>query len=353
MNDRNSYGNIFTQADGVLLTGEANRRYASGCGIAEGIVLLCEAEAFYFTDSRYLEAAQNALSGFTVLEADREHPYSSRINEAISAHGIGTLGFEEEDLSHGAFLRFREKLKAELVPMQKQINAPRAAKKPWELERMRQAQRITDKTFSELLSVIRPGMTEKELEAELIYRLSRNGSEKPSFDPIVVSGENTSLPHGVAGERVLRNGDFVTMDFGAKLDGYCADMTRTVALGSVTDEMREVYQTVLAAQQAGLAATKAGVSGKQMDAAARDVIGRAGYGAYFGHSYGHSLGLEIHESPNASPGSEEPMPAGAVVSAEPGIYLPGKFGVRIEDVTVILPDGIENLTHSPKNLIIL
>lgn len=353
MNDRKKYGELFAQADGILLTGEANRRYASGSGIAEGMALLCPQESFYFTDSRYLEAAQNALAGFTVLEVDRAHPYSDRINEAASAHGLKTLGFEEEDLSHGAYLRFREKLRQELIPMQKRLDALRAVKQPRELEKMRKAQQITDKTFSELLGVIRPGMTEKELEAELIYRLYKNGAEKPSFDPIVVCGKNTSLPHGVAGARVLQNGDFVTLDFGAVYDGYCADMTRTVALGYATDEMKAVYETVLCAQQAGLAATKAGVTGKEMDAAARGVIERAGYGAYFGHSYGHSLGLEIHESPNASPGNEEPMPAGAVVSAEPGVYLPGKFGVRIEDVVVILPGGIENLTQSPKNLIIL
>ena len=218
---------------------------------------------------------------------------------------------------------------------------------------MRKAQEITDKTFTELQSVIRAGMTEKELAAELIYRLYKNGADGLSFDPIVVSGPNTSLPHGVPGERELQYGDFITMDFGCIYKGYCSDMTRTVALGFVTEEMDKVYHTVLAAQMAALAVTKAGATGRQIDAAARDVIADAGYGDYFGHGYGHSLGIEIHESPNLNPSNDKPMPLGAVCSAEPGIYLPGKFGVRIEDVTILTENGCENITKSPKNLIIL
>ena len=196
-------------------------------------------------------------------------------------------------------------------------------------------------------------MTEKELEAELIYRLYRAGAEGLSFPPIVVSGPNTSMPHGVAGQRVLQNGDFVTLDFGLILEGYCSDMTRTVALGHVTDEMRLVYDTVLRAQQAGIAATAAGKTGTQVDAAAREIIEQAGYGEFFGHSYGHSLGIEVHESPNCAPACTQPIPAGAVCSAEPGIYLPGRFGVRIEDVVIFNPDGCDNITRSPKQLLIL
>lgn len=196
-------------------------------------------------------------------------------------------------------------------------------------------------------------MTEKELCAELIYRLYKYGSEGPSFDPITVSGPNTSLPHGVPSERVLQYGDFVTMDFGCLYHGYCSDMTRTIALGYVSEKMDKVYHTVLEAQLAGIAATKAGVTGKEMDAAARNVINAAGFEGLFGHSYGHSLGLLIHEGPYANMRNDKPMPAGAVVSAEPGIYIPDEFGVRIEDVTVITETGCEILTKSPKNLIIL
>ena len=248
---------------------------------------------------------------------------------------------------------YNTKLNAVLHPYAAEINAPRASKEPWEIEYMKKAQEITDRTFSDLLNVIHPGMTEKELCAELIYRLYKYGSEGPSFDPITVSGPNTSLPHGVPSERVLQYGDFVTMDFGCLYHGYCSDMTRTIALGYVSEKMDKVYHTVLEAQLAGIAATKAGVTGREMDAAARNVINAAGFEGCFGHSYGHSLGLLIHEAPNANLRNDKPMPAGAVVSAEPGIYIPDEFGVRIEDVTVITDTGCEILTKSPKNLIIL
>ena len=218
---------------------------------------------------------------------------------------------------------------------------------------MLKAQAITDKAFSEVLTRIKPGMTELELQAELIYCMYKNGGTGLAFDPIVVSGPNTSLPHGVAGERVIQAGDFVTMDFGASYKGYCSDMTRTVAVGYATDEMKKVYDVVLKAQESAIAATKAGVPGKEIDAVARKVITDAGYGKNFGHGYGHSLGLEIHEAPNTNTSNPEPMPVGAVCSAEPGIYLPGKFGVRIEDVVIIKEDGCEDITKSPKHLIVV
>ena len=249
--------------------------------------------------------------------------------------------------------RYEEKLDAKLVPMNDKIAGFRAVKEPYELERMRKAQKITDEAFKEVLKRIHVGMTEKELAAELIYCLLKKGGEGLSFDPIVVSGPNTSLPHGVPGDRRLKEGDFITMDFGVLYQGYCSDMTRTVALGYATDEMKKVYDTVLKAQLAGIAVTKAGVTGKQIDAAARQVIQEAGYGQYFGHGYGHCLGMEVHEMPSCSPGGETVMEAGMVSSAEPGIYLPGKFGVRIEDVVIFTDDGCEDITQSPKNLIII
>ncbi|MPM45770.1 Aminopeptidase YpdF [bioreactor metagenome] len=181
----------------------------------------------------------------------------------------------------------------------------------------------------------------------------RFGAERLSFEPIVVSGPNGSLPHGVPGRRRVEKGDFITMDFGCVADGYCSDMTRTVGVGQVSEEMEGVYRVVLEAQLAGIAAARAGVPGKDIDAAARQVIERAGYGDYFGHGFGHSLGLEIHESPNANSAEEQPLPAGAVISAEPGIYLPGRFGVRIEDVIVLTEAGCDNLTRAPKELILL
>ena len=341
------------EVDALLLTSVYNRLYAAQYRVAEGVAVVTREGAYYFTDSRYIEAAEKNLKGFTVRMT---HPGSSeieRINEVIGEHTIKKLGFEENDMTYGDYLRYNEALHAVLVPMQAKIDAFRATKEPWEIELMRKAQAITDQTFSELCKIIQAGMTEKELEAELLYRLYKHGAEGPSFDPIVVSGPNTSLPHGVPGERKLEFGDFITMDFGCIYGGYCSDMTRTVALGFVSEEMDKVYKTVLKAQLAGIAATKAGMAGRDVDGAARKVIADAGYGDYFGHGYGHSLGILIHEAPNANTRNDQPMPAGAVVSAEPGIYLPGKFGVRIEDVTVITETGCEVLTKSPKNLIIL
>ena len=341
------------EVDALLLTSVYNRLYAAQYRVAEGVAVVTREGAYYFTDSRYIEAAEKNLKGFTVRMT---HPGSSeieRINEVIGEHTIKKLGFEENDMTYGDYLRYNEALHAVLVPMQAKIDAFRATKEPWEIELMRKAQAITDQTFSELCKIIQAGMTEKELEAELLYRLYKHGAEGPSFDPIVVSGPNTSLPHGVPGERKLEFGDFITMDFGCIYGGYCSDMTRTVALGFVSEEMDKVYKTVLKAQLAGIAATKAGVAGRDIDGAARKVIADAGYGDYFGHGYGHSLGILIHEAPNANTRNDQPMPAGAVVSAEPGIYLPGKFGVRIEDVTVITETGGEVLTKSPKKLIIL
>ncbi len=341
------------EVDGLLLTSRYSRHYGAEFDIAEGVAIVTKAGCRYFTDSRYIESAQNGIKDFAVLEMTRQNNYVALLNAAIADFGVSRLGFEEEYLTVSEFNYYKDKLHADLVPYNAKINGFRGVKEAWELDLMRKAQDITDRAFAEVITRIRPGMTELELQAELIYCLYKNGGQGLSFDPIVVSGPNTSLPHGVAGERVIQEGDFITLDFGVMYHGYCSDMTRTVAVGYATEEMEKVYNTVLQAQLAGLAATKAGVPGKDIDGAARKVITDAGYGEYFGHGYGHSLGLEVHESPSPNGGNENPMPVGAVASAEPGIYLPGKFGVRIEDVCVYLEDGIENLTHSPKNLLII
>ena len=338
---------------GLLLTSRYSRMYAAEFDIAEGVAVVSAQGARYFTDSRYIESAQKNLKGFEVVEIGLNNPMMQALKTTLEEFGVQTLGFEDEYLTVAELNGFEAALPAKFVPLQKEINAFRASKEDWELARMRKAQEITDRAFTEVCTRIHTGMTEKELEAELLYRLYKHGAEGPSFDPIVVSGPNTSLPHGVPGERKLEFGDFITMDFGCIYGGYCSDMTRTVALGFVSEEMDKVYKTVLKAQLAGIAATKAGVAGRDIDGTARKVIADAGYGDYFGHGYGHSLGILIHEAPNANTRNDQPMPAGAVVSAEPGIYLPGKFGVRIEDVTVITETGCEVLTKSPKNLIIL
>ena len=341
------------EVDGLLLTSRYSRHYGAEFDIAEGVAIVTKAGCRYFTDSRYIESAQNGIQGFEVLEMNRENNYIKRLNDAIADFDVRKLGFEEDYLTVAEFNYYKENLKAELVPFNKQINGFRGVKEEWELTLMRKAQNITDAAFTEVLTKIKPGMTELELQAELIYCLYKNGGQGLSFDPIVVSGPNTSLPHGVAGERVIQDGDFVTMDFGVLYHGYCSDMTRTVAVGHATEEMVKVYNTVLEAQLAGIAASKAGVPGKEIDGAARKVIADAGYGPYFGHGYGHSLGLENHESPSPNAANENGMPVGAVASAEPGIYLPGKFGGRIEDVVIYTEDGCEDITHSPKNLIII
>ena len=341
------------EVDGLLLTSEYSRFYGAEYNISEGVAIVTKKGCRYFTDMRYIEAAQNGIQGFEVIEMNAANPFNALLNKAIADFGVTTLGYEEGYLSVAEFLDYEKNLNAKLVPMHSKIAGFRAVKEDWELDLMRKAQAITDQAFSEVLTKIKAGMTEKQLQAELIYCLYKNGGENLSFDPIVVSGPNTSLPHGVAGDRVLQDGDFITLDFGVLYGGYCSDMTRTVALGYATEEMKTVYETVLAAQKAGIAATKAGVTGKEIDAAARQVITDAGYGKYFGHGYGHSLGLQVHENPNCNPKGETPMAAGMVASAEPGIYLPGKFGVRIEDVVIFTEDGCENITKSPKNLIIV
>ena len=220
------------EVDALLLTSKHNRQYAAEYCIAEGVAVICKTQSYYFTDFRYIESAQKNLPGFAVKMVDTEHPYTKLINEAISDNTVKTIGFEDDTLTVEEYTLYNTKLNAVLHPYAAEINAPRASKEPWEIEYMKKAQEITDRTFDDLLNVIHPGMTEKELCAELIYRLYKYGSEGPSFDPITVSGPNTSLPHGVPSERVLQYGDFVTMDFGCLYHGYCSDMTRTIALGT-------------------------------------------------------------------------------------------------------------------------
>ncbi len=354
MSNQEKYLSILgDEADGLLLTSRYSRYYAAGCDIAEGMAIVSGSGCRYFTDSRYIEAAQNGITAMTVTEMNRQNPYPALINQAARELGITRLGMEEDYMTVAEFNGLKEKVQVPLVPMSAKINKFRSVKEPWELELMKKAQEITDRSFTEILTRIKVGMTEKELMAELIYCLYKNGGEGLSFDPIVVSGPNTSLPHGVATDRVIREGDFITMDFGVVYKGYCSDMTRTVAVGYATEEMEKVYNTVLKAQTAAIAATRPGVTGADIDGVARDIIRDAGYGDYFGHGYGHSLGMECHELPACSPSGKTVMEENMVTSAEPGIYLPGKFGVRIEDVVIFTADGCENITKSPKNLIII
>ena len=341
------------EVDGLLLTSRYARHYGAEFDIAEGVAIVSKKGSRYFVDFRYIESAQKNLKHFEVLDINQFTGFIGRLKEAIADFGITTLGYEDNYITAAELHEYQAALGVKFVPMGKEISSFRGTKERWELDLMLKAQEITDKAFTEVLPRIKPGMTELELQAELIYCLYKNGAMGLSFSPIVVSGPNTSLPHGVAGERVLQAGDFITLDFGVLYHGYCSDMTRTVALGYATEEMKEVYATVLKAQTTAIAATKAGMVGRDIDAVARKVITDAGYGPYFGHGYGHGLGLEIHEQPNTNPGNPNPMPAGAICSAEPGIYLPGKFGVRIEDVVIITEEGAIDITKSPKELIVI
>lgn len=340
------------ELDAMLITSDPGERYALNFH-GEGLVLVTKNGVHYSTDGRYIEAAQAQITGADIKLTSREKGHIALAQDFIQANHLEKVGFESGYMSVDSYHSYAEQLPCLLVPAQKLLDDLRAAKDEDELANMRQAQRITDAAFQEILKFIKPGMTEQEVAARLVYELLRLGGERVSFDPIVAAGPNGSKPHAVPGDTVIENGMFLTMDFGCVYGGYCSDMTRTVAVGQPTEEMAQVYHTVLNAQLAGIAAAKAGVTGRAVDAAARKVIEDAGYGPYFSHSFGHSLGLEIHEAPNAAPSSEVLFPAGAVISAEPGIYIPGKFGVRIEDVLFLSEDGCEDITASPKELIVL
>ena len=341
--------------DAMLLTGEANRFYASGFHSygTDGVALVTAKKAYYFTDSRYTEAALRYVQGAEVREIGHGRGYGALLEEAVTEQHIRRMGFEDAYMTVQDHERYRKALSCDLVPATDLLWQLRMVKDEEELEAMVAAQRIAERALEDILEEIRPGVTEKEIAARLQYLMLHYGASDMSFDPIVVSGPNGSLPHGVPSEKTIQQGEFVTMDFGCVYHGYCSDTTRTVAVGFATEEMQTVYQTVLSAQEAGIAAARAGLTGREVDGAARAVISAAGYGAYFGHSFGHGVGVEIHEAPNASPMNEKPLPAGAVISAEPGIYLPGRLGVRIEDVILLTETGCRNITKAPKDLIVL
>ena len=343
------------ELDAMLLTCAPNRFYASGFASSgtDGVAFVTREQAYYFTDFRYIEAATAQVKGAVVEMVKSGRGYLTLLNETIAKHGIKHVGYEDTYMTVAEFNTYRDKLNCELVPAAKLMAELRMVKDAHEIETLTAAQRIAEKALEEIYNEIRVGVTEKELAARLTYLMLHYGAENVSFDPIIASGANGSMPHGVPTDKPIADGDFVTMDFGCLYHGYCSDMTRTVAVGNVTEEMDKVYHTVLHAQSAGIERAKAGMSGHDVDAAARDVIAAAGYGEYFGHSFGHGVGVEIHEAPNASPNYKEALPAGAVISAEPGIYLPGKFGVRIEDVIVLREDGCEDITKAPKELLIL
>ena len=279
------------ELDGMLLTCEANRFYASGFHSTgtDGVALVTREGNFYFTDSRYIEAAHNKVQDAEIAMTDAAHPYVDLINAAMEKTHVQKLGFEDAYMTVADYRHYSEKLHCQLVPATELLISLRQSKDEEEIQRMIAAQRIAEGALDQIVKEIKPGVTEKEIAARLQYLMLAGGAENMSFDPIVASGPNGSMPHAVPTDRKIQDGDFVTMDFGCIYQGYCSDMTRTVAVGHVTEEMEKVYNVVLQAQLAGIAAAKAGATGHDVDAAARKVIEDAGYGPYFGHSFGHAI----------------------------------------------------------------
>lgn len=327
-------------------------RYLTGFDYEDGGVLLTADTAYLLTDSRYIEAAKEAVPRMHCISCNG---LMKTVDALLAEHNVQTL-YVEQSISLAEFYRLK-KLAVEVVSdatLETVLTASRLVKDAEEITLLKQAQAITEKGFAHILPFVKAGVTEKQVALELEFFMRQNGADGVSFPFIVVSGANTSRPHGVPTDKPIANGDFVTMDFGALYRGYHADMTRTVAVGEITDVQKNVYETVLQAQKAALNGIRAGISGKAADALARDVIQVAGYGGYFGHGTGHGVGVEIHEAPRLSPlAPDTPLRAGSVVTVEPGIYLEGQFGVRIEDMVLVTENGNENFTKADKNLIIL
>lgn len=337
--------------DAILLSSPANRFYATGFHSSAGIALISKNRAVFATDFRYFEDAGSKIQGFELEMTRSDRKYTDIINDFCGTEGIKTLGFEAAAMSYAEYLDYSGKLDAEMTPENGMMAELRMVKHDFELSRIEAAQRIAEGAFDKILDVIKPGIRECDIAAELDYLMRKGGATGAAFDTIVVSGGNGSLCHGVPGERKIEDGDFITMDFGCLWGGYCSDMTRTVAVGHVSDEMRMVYDTVLRAQLAALDAARAGIIGADLHKVAADIIAEAGYGEYFGHSLGHSLGIDVHDGAGAQPTNDKPLPEGTVVTIEPGIYIPGRFGVRIEDFVVLTKDGCRNFMRAEKKLI--
>lgn len=342
------------EVDAALITSDVNRRYYTEMKSSAGTLLITREKAFLIIDFRYIEKARATAKNCEVILQDKLY---DQIKALAEGERVKKIAIEGAYMTVSQLETLKAKLPDfEIAPfgLDKVIFEQRAVKTPRELEYMRSAQKIADKAFGELLNFIKAGRTEIEIATELEYLMRKFGGEGVSFETIAVSGSNSSMPHGVPTEKKLENGDFLTMDFGTKFGGYCSDTTRTVAIGQVSEEQQKVYETVLLAQNKAFEAIKAGAKCSDIDFAARNVIeNQAGYKGCFGHGLGHSLGLEIHEEPRFSPLCDEIAKANSVLSVEPGIYLEGRFGVRIEDVVIIGEDGFENLTNCQKELIML
>ena len=343
-------------ADAALITSDVNRRYFTGLGSSAGTLLAFRDAAYFIIDFRYIEVAKATVTGARVMLQEK---LTEQLDTLLKKHGAQTVAIETDYLTVGTLEQYRQKQSGYEHLTESTLNdailSMRSVKEPQELECIQKAQAITDAAFLDILDFIQPGKTEKEIAAYLEYCMRRRGADGLAFETIAAGGPNSAKPHAVPGDRPLQTGDFFTLDYGASWGGYCSDMTRTVAVGEPTEEMRRVYQTVLDAQCLGIRTAQVGVSCRAVDEAARELIYKAGYEGCFGHSLGHSVGLEIHEMPGFSP-SIDPQTLcreGMVITVEPGVYLEGRFGVRIEDMVWFAPDGTKDLTNSPKELIIL
>ena len=339
--------------EGVVVYDPSNMFYLSGY-TGEGLVLVARGISAIITDFRYTEQAQAQAPGFEVLMTEKGKSHEDIAGALCASGGIDTLYYEDDFVTVHTFNALRESVRGvEWKVVGSEIARLREIKDEDELALIRQACRITGEAFERILPHIKEGVTEKELALRLDFDMMSHGASKPSFSTIVAAGANGSLPHAVPGEYRLRRGDMITMDFGARYGNYCADMTRTVALGQPSDEMKKVYGIVLDAQKMAQDAVAAGKLCRDIDAIARNYIYSHGYEGRFGHGLGHAVGIEIHENPRYSPTCSDIIQSGMVMTIEPGIYLPGKFGVRIEDTTFVRPDGCEIVGKSPKELIVL
>ncbi len=338
--------------DGLLVTSRENVYYLSGFSGTSGDLLITNDTAYILCDFRYtVQAAQQAPM---YIRKDVKGGIYKLVNELISLHRISRIGIEDRAVSYAAYAGMKNSLKNTLVcGVGDMVSSMRMVKDETELANMRMAAKIADTAFAETVKLMKCGMTEIEVAAELEYRMRKNGSSAVSFDTIVASGENAAKPHGTASDKALEAGDFVVMDFGCIYNGYCSDMTRTVAVGEVSEEQRMVYNSVLYTQLKILNNIRPQIKCRDMDILARKVLDDFGFAEYFGHSLGHGVGIEIHEQPTLSSKSEILLQPGMVVTVEPGVYFDGKFGVRIEDTVIITENSIENLTNSTKELLII
>lgn len=335
----------------MLISNGNNMRYISGFAGATGYLYISGSRHAVVTDFRYTIQAEQEAKGYEVITIGKGG-YEDSLNELIGSDQIKRLGFEAEDILFSTYQSLKEGLTVEeLVPVGDEITKLRRVKTAQELSYIRKAEEIGDQVFGEILNFIKPGMTELEVAAQIEFLLKMRGAEGLSFSSIVASGVNSSMPHAVPTRKKIEIGDFLTMDFGCVYEGYCSDMTRTIVIGKADEKQKQIYETVLRAQTQALDFIKAGYKGREVDKVARDIIYKSGYEGCFGHGLGHSVGLEVHENPRLNMMDETLLLAGMTETIEPGIYVKGYGGVRIEDLVAVTEDGCENLTHSTKELI--